>query len=178
MQAARRRLARQVILATLLVSLAASCGGDGEPGTPAASEPAPVTQPKRTTTTEAMTSEEEVEAAYLRSWEVYAEAVRTLDPSGLEESYANEQLARTRAEVEERARLGEPSSVDVDHDYDIQILEEGFAVVRDTYRNHSVLIDPETGEPVEEDPNSEITEVYTLWEVDGRWVVVDIVRES
>jgi hypothetical protein len=172
----RRRL--PLALASVVLGGLSACGGDGDPGTPAASAPAGVTTSETTSTTDALTPEEEVEAAYLRSWDVYAEAVRTLDPSRLEEVYAGQQLERTRAEVEDRKARGEPSQVSVEHDYVVQLIEPDLATVHDRYRNHSVLIDPDTGRPSEPDPDSTIYEIFTLKEVGGSWKVVDIVRQE
>jgi hypothetical protein len=138
---------RWLLPAALVATIAAGCSSDG--GGPSASVTTPPTS-ERTTTT--LTVEQEVEAAYLRSWDVYAKAVRDLDPSGLEESYASPQLERTRADVEGR--------------------------VKDRYRNHSVLLDPSTSEPTEADPNEMVRETYTLKEIDGQWKVVDIARSS
>jgi hypothetical protein len=165
-------------LAVVVLALAfTGCGGDDGTDTPSASLTTPPTS-ERTTTTTALTPEEEVEQAYLRSWEVYAEAVRDLDTSGLEESYAGEQLERTRAEVEQLRADGHAVEVSVEHDYRIQIVDPDLAVVQDRYRNHSILIDAASGEPLEEDPDDLYFETYTLRESGGRWKVVDIVRES
>ena len=38
--------------------------------------------------------------------------------------------------------------------------------------NHQVLIDPETKEPIEDDPNEAIVDAFTLRLTDGRWRVV------
>ena len=40
------------------------------------------------------------------------------------------------------------------------------ALVVDRYRNHQVLIDPETKEPIEDDPNELIVDAFTLRLVD------------
>jgi hypothetical protein len=164
---------RWLLPAALVATIAAGCSSDG--GGPSASVTTPPTS-ERTTTT--LTVEQEVEAAYLRSWDVYAKAVRDLDPSGLEESYASPQLERTRAAVEKRKAANTPSRVKVEHDLRVVMLQASLAQVVDRYRNHSVLIDASTGTPVEPDPNSVITETYTLKEIDGRWMVTDIVRSS
>jgi len=178
MKATRRRLS-SALLGLLVVAPLAGCGDDGEPGTPAASAPASVDDAgARTTTTEALTPEEEVEAAYLRSWEVYAEAVRTLDPSGLEEAYADRALEVVAGEIADRAARSRPGLVEVEHDYRIQLISDRKAIVQDEYENHSVLVDPETGDPIEDDPNELIFETYQLELREGRWVVVHFVREA
>lgn len=162
-----------MIVAALFVA-GVGCGGSGGGDGPTAT----IARPKSTTTTAAMTAEARVEAAYLRSWKVYAKAVRTLDASGLDQIYADQQLVRTTDEVRRLQAAGTPVRVSVEHDYRVQIVKDGLALVRDRYRNHSVLIDPTTGEPREPDPNDVLFETYTLKEIYGQWMVVDILRES
>jgi hypothetical protein len=167
-----RRTAVWMMVAALLV--AAGCGGDGDDNGPTAT----IAKPGKTSTTEAKTPEEQVEAAYLKSWDVYAKAVRELDTSRLEQIYAEEQLKRTTDEVLRLKAAGNAVRVAVEHDLHVEIVKDGLALVRDRYRNHSVLIDPQSGEPREQDPDVLLLETYTLKEIFGRWMVVDIVRES
>jgi len=124
----------------------------------------------------ALTPEQEVEAAYLRSWDVYAKAVRELDPAGLEESYTGDALETVRREVERYAAANTPVRVAVDHRTAVQILEDGTAAVFDTYVNHSVFVDPRSGEPTEEDTAETVNETYSLRREGGRWKVASIVR--
>jgi hypothetical protein len=162
-----------VLLALGGLATGACSGGSGDTG-PTAEVTAPPREPP--TTTEALTPEEEVEAAYLRSWDVYAKAVRELDPSGLEESYAGEQLQRSRDAVESYRQRNVAVRVRVEHDYRIVMAKPTLALVHDRYRNHSVLVDPQSGEPTEPDPNDVYSETYTLQEIDGTWKVTDIAR--
>lgn len=152
----------------------AGCVGDDEPEGPSATVDS---TPRATTTSPARTPEEEVEAAYLKSWDVYAEAMRTLDPAGIDALYADEALEDLRSEVE-RARQGNtPVRIEVDHDYGVRLLEPGLAVVVDNYVNHSVYLDPATGVPTEPDPNQRVTDMYTLKDFEGTWKVVSITRQ-
>lgn len=166
-----RRPASWVIVAALLV--AAGCGGDGDDKGPTAT----VAQPGGTSTTEAKTPEQQVEAAYLKSWDVYTKAVRDLDPSGLEQTYAEDALETVRKEIERRTQEGRASKVDVEHDIYVQIVDSETALVRDQYLNHSVALDAQTGQPTESDPNQTILETYTVKLIEGTWKVVRIVRE-
>ena len=116
-------------------------------------------RPASTTTTafDPASVEGEVEAAYLRSWDVYADAVYdlVLDEEALEEVYAEASLEdRRRSEIEAPSRRRvELRWCAVDHDYDIERhLAPTTALVVDAYVNHQVLIDPDTKEPVEADP--------------------------
>jgi len=159
---------RRLLLLPLLI-LAVSCGSGGSEG-PSAS----VTTPP---TTAAATVEQQVEAAYLRSWDVYAKAVRTLDPSGLEESYVGKALETVSGEVRRRQSERRPAAVKVDHDLSIEIVNDTTAVVVDRYVNHSVRLDPTDSTPLESDPNERITESYNLILDEARWKVSGIVRQ-
>lgn len=156
--------------------LVPACAGDDAEGEPAASVTTAAPRPSTTSTSVALTPEQEVEAAYLRSWEVYAKAVRELDPSGLEESYTGDALETVRREVERYAAARTPVRVAVDHQVTVQILKDGSAAVFDTYVNHSVFVDPVTGEPTEEDTAQTVDEAYSLRREGGRWKVASIVR--
>lgn len=163
----RRLLAVGVVL-TALVGCSGDDGGDGPTATVGAADREPTT----TSTTEALTPEEEVEAAYLKSWEVYAEAVRELDDSRLEEIYAGDALTLRREEIADYRAANTPGIIDVDHDYEISILEPGRALVLDKYVNHSVFIDPISEEPTEKDPSEVLRQRSELRESEGVWRVV------
>jgi hypothetical protein len=132
-------------------------------------------RPASTTTTafDPASVEGEVEAAYLRSWDVYAEAVYdlVLDEEALAEVYAEDHLETKRSEIERRIENGEAALVRVEHDYSIDVLDEATVLLVDQYRNHQVLIDPETKEPIEEDPDEVVADAVTLKRIDGEWRV-------
>ncbi len=134
-------------------------------------------RPTSTTTTEfdPASVEGQVEAAYLHSWDVYAEAVYDLelDEAQLAKVYADPLLGVLRTELESRIQDGRAALVRVEHDYEIQLTGSDSAAVIDTYVNHQVLIDPGTYEPIEADPNTTIVDAFTLRRVDSRWVVFD-----
>jgi len=137
-------------------------------------------RPPSTTTTafDPASVEGAVEAAYLRSWDVYADAVYNLelDDQALAEVYAETSLANLTDEIEERARDGRAALVRVDHNYEITVLDSASALVVDAYRNHQVLIDPDTKEPVEADPDEAVLFSFTLRLTDDHWRVVLIER--
>lgn len=165
---------------------AAGCSGDGDASATtttreAASTTTSTTVPERpasTTTTayDPAAVEGQVEAAYLKSWDVYAAAVYdlVLDEQALAEVYAEEHLATKRNEIQGRIEDGRASWVRVEHDYTIQLIDESTAAVVDRYRNHQVLIDPVTKQPVEVDPDAEVIDVVTLKFLAGSWRVTRI----
>lgn len=132
-------------------------------------------RPASTTTTayDPAAVEGQVEAAYLKSWDVYADAVYNLvlDESALAEVYAEEHLLTKSNEIQERIDEGRAAWVRIDHSYTIQLVDATTAAVVDRYRNHQVLIDPVTKAPVENDPDEEVADVVTLKLVDGNWKV-------
>jgi hypothetical protein len=157
-----------MMVAALLV--AAGCGGDGDDNGPTAT----IAKPGKTSTTEAKTPEEQVEAAYLKSWDVYAKAARSLDAAGLDSWYADRALEIVLDDIAKFARNNTPARFEIEHHYRIEVDESGLAVVRDDYINHSVLLDASTGEPIEPDPNEAVAEIYLMKKVDGRWKVTNI----
>lgn len=177
---AGRRLV-SVLLTLCLVGGASACGGDdggssaGSSSTTSSSTTstsATTTSSTTSTTKKPATPEEEVEAAYLNSWEVYAKAVRELDPSGLEEAYAKDALELRRKEVADLKAADTPVQIDVDHDYLIEFLEDGVAVVFDRYTNRSVRIDGQTGEQIDDDAPVVHRRAYQMERLGDRWKVV------
>jgi hypothetical protein len=156
-------------LLVLFALTAVACSDGGSEGPSASLTTPPSTQ--------AQTVEEEVEAAYLRSWEVYAEAVLELDPSGLEETYAGTALETVTREIERRRAERSPAAVKIDHDVSVRVVNTRTAIVIDRYVNHSVRLDPVTSRPIEADPNEKITESYNLIRAEERWKVSGIVRQ-
>jgi hypothetical protein len=65
--------------------------------------------------------------------------------------------------------------VRIEHRYRITIIDATTATVEDRYINHTVRLDPETMEPIEDDPNQRVHKSYTLKKVDDVWKVTDIV---
>ena len=180
---AARGLARGCIAVALLLTGCSGDDTDADATTTAAptttAESTTTTVPERpasTTTTEfdPASVEGEVEAAYLRSWDVYAEAVYNLelDEEALAEVYAGPADWPLRAgdRVAESMR-GVRRSSTVEHDYQVEITGPDTAAVIDTYQNHQVLIDPVTKEPVEADPDEQLVDAaFTLRRVNGTWV--------
>ena len=156
------------LCAVLALASVTACGGDDA----AESSPSATVGTVSTTST-TLSVEQEVEAAYLRSWDVYADAVLTFDTSKLSDAFAKTALQTVRDEVADLKAAGTPVRADVDHQINVDVIEAG-AIVLDNYMNHSVLLDPVTMEPSEPDPNERVLFSYHLEEVGGRWKVVGI----
>lgn len=179
----RRRWVAVLALGPLLV---AACSDDGDESTPTtttrptstSSSSTTTTAPERpisTTTTafDPASVEGQVEAAYLKSWDVYADAVYNLklDEPALSEVYGEPYLTTLRSEIERRISEGDAALVAVEHNYTIQLDGPDLAYLVDEYRNHQRLIDPVSKEPVEVDPDETLVDLVTLRRVDGTWRV-------
>ena len=170
-------MTRRSLSVLLLVVVIASCGGSDDAKGPTATV-GPDKTTESTTTTKPPTPEQEVEAAYLRSWDVYAKAVRTFDTSELASAYVDGALQTVQAEVERLAAAKTPLIVKVTHDAHVQIVDEGQALVRDRYVNRNYRVDAD-GKPLDptDDPGT-YQETYQMKRSGEAWLVMRIVRES
>lgn len=179
------RLALVVTLALIVVVLAACKGGGGQPATPTG-EPSPTASPAATATAEATPTptpsvEEEVSEAYLNYWQVYADAVFDLDETRLTEAMSEQQLERTRQEIENLRQRGRAAKIVVEHDFFIVDLDPvaGTATVRDQYANRSYEVDAETKEMIgEAAPGTLVTDTYFLVKEGETWKVRDGIRQG
>lgn len=117
----------------------------------------------------------QVEQAYLRYWDVYAEANLNLDTSRLAEVLTDDALKDVRDQIEEQKAKNQPVRIRVEHDYHVILVDPSTATVEDTYVNHSQRLDPKTGQPVDPDPNQRVRRTYTLKKVSGTWKVSFVV---
>jgi hypothetical protein len=118
----------------------------------------------------------EIEQAYLRFWDVWTQANLELDPSLLDEVATGEALAALMESVEGQRARNQPVRIRVEHNYEIVIVDESTASVDDSYINHSQRLDPETMEPIEDDPNVQVRKTHTLRKVNGQWKVAEIIE--
>ena len=156
--------------AILVLALVGACSS-GNDDAPAATLQTSTTA--RTTTT--LSVEAEVEAAYLRSWDVFTHAALELDPRGLDRSYAGPALQLVEDEIARLTTDGHRVRYAVDHNYTIEVNNDA-ATVTDDYVNPSVLLDAQTRQPLEADPHERLHERYLMSRMDGQWLVVDILR--
>ncbi|HEX4866080.1 MAG TPA: hypothetical protein VFV32_00485 [Acidimicrobiales bacterium] len=167
---------------------AGACGDDGDDAT-ATTTTRPTTTSTSTTTTvperpisttttafDPTSVEGQVEAAYLKSWDVYADAVYNLelDETALSEVFAEASLTTRRDEIAARIDAGRAALVRLDHAYQIVLVDDSTAAVVDNFVNHQVLIDPVTKAPLEDDPNERLLVNFKLQRIDGAWKVTHI----
>lgn len=138
--------------------------------------PPPTTSTTVTPTPTSTDVRVQVEQAYLHAWDVWAEALLELDPSGLPEVLAGRALEVINSQVEEQARKNQPVRVRVEHNYRIAIINDTTASIDDRYINHNVRLDPDTLEPIEKDPNRRERTSFTMKLVDGAWKISEIIE--
>lgn len=178
-------------LAGVVLLVAAGCSSAGSEAAPTTAQPtselltttttAPPREPSTTTTAfDPASVEGAVEAAYLKSWDVYADAVYNLelDESALSEVYADPLLGVRRNEITSRIAEDRAALVSVEHRYQVNITGAETAIVIDKYVNHQVLIDPLSKQPIEDDPNETIVDASTARLVNRQWVFFDLRRLS
>ena len=158
----------------LLIAQLTARGDNDRPGTNTATPTTPSPSESPTPPSE----REQVEEAYLRQWDVYARAVHDLDAQELDEVFTGKALDAVQTEIRDLRRDGLGVRVRVNHDLRIRIADPATAVVVDSYENHSVAFDLDTGKATERDPNEIIVEAYTLKKVNGAWKVSAISRQS
>jgi hypothetical protein len=177
---------RVTLCFAVALGLLVACSDDSPEATPTTETTSSTTtstapeRPVSTTTTafDPASVEGAVEAAYLKSWDVYADAVYdlVLDEDALAEVYAEESLSGKVEEIEGRIADGRAAHVVVDHEYDVVMVDSTTAHVVDRFVNHQVLIDPTTKEPVEKDPNEKLVFNFTVCLGDDGWRVTYIER--
>lgn len=90
----------------------------------------------------------EAVAAYLRAWEVWAEACLKLDPAGLERAFAPPELDRTRAYVQRLVASGRPLQLAATHRVTILEYAGDTALLLDELTDRSLYLDPVTRRPL------------------------------
>lgn len=118
----------------------------------------------------------QVEQAYLKVWDAWADALLNLDASRLPEVMTGNALTRVTAQVEEQRKKNQPVRTQVEHNYRIVIVNPTTASVEDEYINHSVRLDPKTREPIEKDPKQRVRESFTMRLVSGKWKLAEVIE--
>ncbi len=158
-----------VLLALLVAGLVAgflTLGGNG-------SSPSPSSTGSSVTPTDVRA---QVEQAYLRAWDVWADSLLRLDSSRISDVLTGKALEIVTAQVNEQRDKNQPVRVRAEHNYRIVLINAITASVDDRYINHSVRLDPDTLQPVEEDPNERVHRSFTMKLVDGTWKISEIIE--
>lgn len=174
------RVTKAFTASLLLAVIAAACGGDDTDPTPTATATSNPNQtptaPQPTATPDA---EGEVIAAYLRYWDLYADAVLHLEATLVADVASDEELQRVRDDVEMLRSQGVAARVVLEHNPVVIEASATSATVLDEITNNSFYVDPETLEPQEGEGSGEtLTDTFFLEKVDGQWIVVRSVRQE
>jgi hypothetical protein len=112
---------------------------------------------------------QEISQAYLRYFQVSADALRTWNPDGLDSVATGDELAFLRDQIQQDRAAGRALDTEVQHSFNIVQIQGDEAEVADAYRDSSVYINPNTGEllegqtrPSSPDAAPLIQEVYHL----------------
>lgn len=163
-----------LLVAGLLIAQVVGGNNDNSPSADVTSSPSPSEQPSPTPESPRAA----VRQAYLHHWDVYVEAVSTLETARLDEVFTGKALKVVVRGIERRQREETPVHIRVEHDMGIKIIDATTAVVDDRYINRAAELDPETGKPTKRFPDERIHDVFTLKKVNGLWKVSAIVRQS
>ena len=120
-----------------------------------------------------------VSDAYQRYWSVRADALLRLDPTGLDQIAAGDELAALDKNIEDLRAQGRAVKTDVQHHMSVLTVFEDKALVSDRVRDSSVYVSREDHQPLpgqvapsSPDQAPEVTSIYELELVDGTWKVV------
>lgn len=145
-------------------------------GTEPASTP-PSSSPAVASVSPTASPEAAVRQAYLRYWNVYANALYTLDTSRLAEVTAGDELIQARQAVNNLQTQHHAAKIEIEHHIAVVSLAQSQAVIQDEYLNRSYLVDATTKQALQT-PNSGQTENIScqLSLQNGIWKVVKVTR--
>jgi hypothetical protein len=168
---------RRLLVAALAAVLLAGCRND-TPASPTTTTAPQITAVSPTTSSSPQGDADALLGAFQRSWQIYADALRRLDPSRLPTAFAGSALRAAQSEVAAQKGSGQPVRIDVEHHPRVLLVTATDGVVTDEGVNHSVVLDPNTGQPAEPDPNERFTERRSFKFLGGGWKVVEIIEEQ
>lgn len=123
--------------------------------------------------------ERDVARAYLRYWDIYAEAMLTLDVSKLPEVTAAARLQEAQEEVADLKAGGVAARIQVAHRLRVLSATAQEASIWDEYVDSSFAVDPSTKQPIGAPGASErVISTYVLRLINGAWKVVGGRREA
>lgn len=175
------------------MALLAACGGgagearaqgpsatlaEGSTGTTTTTQAEPITAgapaPSDGRSAALRPAEEEAMAAYLESWETYAGAAESVDPSPLDAQYGGAALELRRAQVEQHRVDGTSGRIGVTHGIELVTAEGDNAAVVDRYLDRSQVRDRATGEVVSQATGAVVPLAANLHREHGLWKVVEL----
>lgn len=177
-----------VLLAgSLAVTFAAACSGESKRAvevvpTVAATFvtiPSATERVARPTSTPSSTPspEDVVLAAYGRYWDVYSQALLTLDPNLVQDVVAGPRLKEIQDEIDGLSRQGLAARINVTHNPLVVELGDESATIYDEMTNNSFYVDSTTKQPERGTGSGEtFRDAYRLRKLNGVWKVVESSR--
>ena len=124
-------------------------------------------------------AERELLDAYACYWELYAEALLSLDAGRLGEVMTGPRLERAREEIARLRLAGHAVRIDVESAPIVGMLAGEEAIIVDRYLNQSYLVDAESGRPVAaRGVANTVHATVSLLREEGSWKVRDSHREE
>lgn len=122
-------------------------------------------------------SKQAVAKAYLRYWDIYNDALYTLDTTRLGDVMSGEELSRVQKQIDGLRSRNQAVKSDVQHHYVVVNVSPGKAGVQDKFLDKSYLVDLKTKRALQS-PGDGKTETIAcqLQIIDGTWKVVSVVR--
>jgi hypothetical protein len=118
-----------------------------------------------------------VSGAYLQYWSVRSDALLNLDPTGLDQVAAGDELSALNKDISDLSGQGKALKTDVEHHMSVLTVFDDKALVSDRIRDSSVFVSPDTLQPLTGQPSPdqapETTIVYELALLDGTWKVIN-----
>ncbi len=120
----------------------------------------------------------EVEQAYLKYWQVYGDALLSLDTSRVPDVAMDEELRRIQEQVDSFKQRKQAVRVDVSHRYFVFDVSGDDAKVYDEITNRSWAVDAVTKEPSKGPGESDLEkDTYFFKKIDGTWRVTKSVTQ-
>ena len=118
-----------------------------------------------------------VAQAYLRYWDVYNDALYTLNTARLGEVMSGAELSRVQMQIGDLRSQDHAVKSDVQHKYVVVSLSPGKAGVQDQFLDKSYLVDLATKRSLQSPGDGKTESIACqLQIIDGAWKVVSVVR--
>lgn len=144
--------------------------------------PKPTNTPKPTPTVDLKKLqaklEPEIRKTYDAYWKARTKAYHDLDPKVLQPVTGDPLYTKEEMAIEKMKRDGEARQLKFDHKIKVELVAPDRAYVIDTLTEDSVGLDAKTKKPVWKMNPRTYTVRFELRKTDGKWKIIDVVRNS
>jgi hypothetical protein len=118
-----------------------------------------------------------VVAAYLHYWDVYSDALLTLDSSHLADVADGDELKRAQGYVGQLKAGNQALKIDVNHQYEVSSVTTDTATLEDQIVNRSYLIDSSTKRPLGSPESATPETISCRFQLEnGVWKVTSVIK--